>query len=475
MVNYNWFTANGFTYRGVTVTFVRETEAKEGAPENPFFKSGDIVVKIQGGSAPGTKEIGRGNWASALAGCGLGNVPDNIKTLFGIPKESLILGPAVLAPIDFRFADIDGDGKTDGVTLPFLAAGIAVELGLGDGGGGERTDFATGPDPTKMDLADLNGDQILDAVVLNTGDFGQSNSSVAVLLGTGDGGFQPATLHGVGRQARVFLGDLNGDQRPDVAIGRVGADGAEGSLEVLYGDGAGGFAEPVSYPVGAAPDSIVCADFNGDLAVDVAVANRESGTVSILTANGSGGLNAARHIPVGGLPQYLGAVHLDQDSRADLVVLHANTATLSVWRGEADGALGFIGRYMTGNGIGSFEILEYEDDPTAILAPDSTGLRFFYYPVDRETGELLGPPADLVGEGDRDVVLGDFNRDGITDIAVAAGGGRVQTLLGEGDGDFGAPADAPLPNSQELRGRGLVNVVVTVAGMVSNLSHIRIQ
>ena len=447
VVNYDWFTAKGFTYHGVTITQIGETDGSEDKDKvtNPFFKPGKIVVKIQGGSAPGTKEIDRGTWVSAIGACQRTDVPDSIKNLFGIPKAELALGSAVLAPVDFGFADLDGDGISDGVTLPARATGIAVELGLGDGGFGERVDYPTGPDPTKLDLADLNGDQELDVIVVNTGDFGQNNGGIAVLLGNGDGTFQSATPYAVGGQVwSLFVDDFNADQHIDVALGRSDPNGLEGSLEVLYGDGSGGLGAPVVYPVGVDPFSIVCADFNGDGFADLAVANRQSGTISVFSGNASGSLDDPRHVPVGGRPEYLGAAHLDADGRADLVILHSLTATLSAWRGRADGSLSFSGRYLAGTGAGSFEILESNDDLPAVLAPDSTGLRFHYFLVDRENGRLVGPPAYLVGEGARDVALGDFNGDQTVDLAVASGGGGVETLLGLGDGDFDEPTAVPV-------------------------------
>jgi len=448
VINYDWFTQKGFTYHGVTVEKIGEKPPKPGEQQNSFFKPGSIVVKVSGGSSPGTMTVDRGTWASALSGCALLNVPKGIKALFGIPDAVVATGSAVLAPIDFRFADVNDDGITDGVTLPANTGGVSVELGLGDGGFGPRVDYPTGSFPAKLDLADLNGDGSLDILVLNTGDRNQDNSSVSVLLGSGDGTFAAPTQHAVGGQARgLFVGDFNQDERMDFAVGRSNSNGGAGTLEVLYGDGAGGFAAPDVYPAGTNPWSIVCADFNGDERPDLAVANRDSGTVSLFLGNAGGAFDPARDIDVGGAPDYLGAVHLDADGRADLMVLHSVSATLSAWRGQADGSLAHVGRYLTGTGAGSFQILEYKDDPTAILAPDSTGLRFHYFPVDRETADLTGPPAYLVGEEARALTLDDFNGDGLLDAAVASAGGAVRTLLGLGDGGFEDPVLAPVDDA----------------------------
>jgi len=106
----------------------------------------------------------------------------------------------------------------------------------------------------------------------------QSNS-VGVLLGNGDGTFQPAVNFGVGSSpASVAVGDFNGDGKADLAVANYGSN----NVSVLLGKGDGTFQPAVNLSVGLNPLSVAVGDFNGDGRTDLAVANSLSNSVSVL-------------------------------------------------------------------------------------------------------------------------------------------------------------------------------------------------
>ncbi|HLM54805.1 MAG TPA: VCBS repeat-containing protein, partial [Pyrinomonadaceae bacterium] len=78
--------------------------------------------------------------------------------------------------------------------------------------------------------------------------------------------------------------DLNGDGRPDL----VATDVLNNSVAVFLNDGAGWFASPARYLVGAAPSAVAVADFNGDTRPDLAVSSSGSAEVSVLLGTGGG-------------------------------------------------------------------------------------------------------------------------------------------------------------------------------------------
>src|SRR5205823_14177241 len=84
--------------------------------------------------------------------------------------------------------------------------------------------FATGPNPTSVAIADLNGDGRPDLVVTNGGQYSVVRGhSVSVLFGNGDGTFGSRSDLDVGELPQsVVVADLNGDGRPDLAVGNAG-------------------------------------------------------------------------------------------------------------------------------------------------------------------------------------------------------------------------------------------------------------
>jgi hypothetical protein len=89
----------------------------------------------------------------------------------------------------------------------------------------------------------------------------------------------------VGNQAQgVAVGDFNGDGKPDLAVASYVT-----GVGILLGNGDGTFQPAVIYTAGANPGSVAVGDFNNDGKPDLAVGN-ENGVVSVLLGNGDGRL-----------------------------------------------------------------------------------------------------------------------------------------------------------------------------------------
>jgi hypothetical protein len=128
---------------------------------------------------------------------------------------------------------------------------------------------------------DVNGDGRLDLVVgvgSNSSSPNSLTNYVSVLLGNGDGTFQPAQNFAAGLDpARVTVADFNGDGTLDVAV----TGPFVSAVTVIYGDGDGTFGSPVAYPVVPGTDlALAAGDFNRDGHMDLAVAT--FGGVSVL-------------------------------------------------------------------------------------------------------------------------------------------------------------------------------------------------
>ena len=222
-------------------------------------------------------------------------------------------------------------------------------LGVGNGTFLQRptitlTADTLGVDGTDIDTGDLNGDTIQDLVVA----IPTNGSRTAVLLGNGDGTFQPARII-TEPNLRVpqfqVIGDFNRDNRQDLAI--TLANGSQGLMEIRNGNGDGTFGAPVLYAVPPPLSSlgggtIVTGDFNGDGRPDVGlpITGATPGLAVLLNSTGSvavqpalGTLTATPSTVAGGGSTQL-QINLSQgvapSGGLTFSVSSSNTAALSV-------------------------------------------------------------------------------------------------------------------------------------------------
>jgi hypothetical protein len=127
-------------------------------------------------------------------------------------------------PFFLKVADLNGDGRLDIVTVHGSnKRQVSVFLGNGNGTFQAQTSYDVGPVPSTVAIADFNADGKLDLAVANAGTVVTVSDALSVLLGNGDGTFQPQipvvvrTEHEFG-PSFVATGDINGDARPDLAV-----------------------------------------------------------------------------------------------------------------------------------------------------------------------------------------------------------------------------------------------------------------
>src|SRR5262249_32965424 len=147
----------------------------------------------------------------------------------------------------------------------------------------------------------------------------------------------------------VAVGDFNGDGKLDVAISEVIVTASRDldQVDVLLGNGDGTFQAPrsITLPIGANPQGLAVADFNGACIPDLAIATRTG--VTVLLGNGDGTFGRGRDIPDANEPHALAVADLNGDGTTDLIVTHRfpDRDFLSVLLGRGDGTFQAAGDF----------------------------------------------------------------------------------------------------------------------------------
>ena len=341
------------------------------APAVPYLSGGNgpNAVAMADVNGDGKPDLIVANWCTD-SGCTASSVGVLLGNGDGTFQTAVPYGSGGLYADSVAVADL-GNGKLDIVvgncgfpkitTCDMASQGnVAVLLGNGDGTFQTAKTYSLGTNigAASLALADLTGNGKLDLIVAIGSTTG---SSVGVLLGNGDGTFQPVTTFSSGgfTALSVAVADVNGDNKPDLVVANWCTDNTcvASSVGVLFGNGDGTFQTAKTYDSGGfLANSVAIADVNGDGKPDVVVGNGNTSTtvpagdLGVLLGNGDGTFQTAVPYSRGGDGATSVAISdVNGDGKPDLVV--ANCATTAIGCSAKNGDLAVL----LGNGDGTFQ------------------------------------------------------------------------------------------------------------------------
>ncbi len=263
-------------------------------------------------------------------------------------------------------------------------------------------------------IGDFNHDGKLDIAVAATGNFvlddgNFSGFSLVVSFGDGKGNF-PTSGPALDTNTNfIAAGDFNGDGNADLAS----LDGS--TFEILIGIGDGTFASPVTYSVGANPVFVLQRDVNGDGKKDVIVVNQGSNDVSVLLGNGDGTFQPQKTFAAGTAPASVVAGDFNRDGKVDIAV--ASSAGVSVLLGNGNGTFQTQKTYPATGPLTSLAVASVGGDGIGdIIGINSATARFVLLPG-VGNGTFIAPVFYPLDRNPWQMVAGDFNHDGATDLA----------------------------------------------------------
>lgn len=397
--------------------------------------------------------------------------------------------------------DLNGDGKLDLVSAGGSANTLLFYAGNGNGTFATPVSFTTTGYIQSMAIADMNGDSKLDLVM------GTGGTGVYYLPGNGDGTFlAPVVVAATGTANYVAVGDFNEDGALDVVFPNTEAstistylaqpDGTyllsstnlagynpwemvvtdvdlDGHLDiatgagdpsaltrgyigdstiVLFGKGDGTYDGMPTVGLPTVATTLVSADYNGDGIVDLVVGGRSGASLILGSSTGTPTkMNTIPLPPSGGKPPSISAAQAQDfnlDGKQDLALLANNGTTVIFLLGKGDGTFQEPITNGTPAPVTAVAVGDFNGDGTLDLAgvtqsTSSTSSMMIFLGA----GGFYFPAGSIpVGAQVTQLAVGDFNKDGKTDILAldggvyGAGSGGLELIAGNGNGSFQAPA-----------------------------------
>ena len=326
-------------------------------------------------------------------------------------------------PTIITASDVDNDNQTDIIIAHAGWNYIDVFFGEGNGTFDPMNTYLIRLNffATRIAVGDVNNDDIIDIVSVSS-----SGNSINILIGDGDGGFILTNSYSTGFSSRpeaVSLGDLNNDSHIDIVVANFGTD----NVGIFLGYGNGSFTSQITYTTcyQCWPSWVTLADFNMDNISDIAATTYNGEYVIIYLGYGNGSF--ADGVPYstgsGSSPTYLTVADFNNDNMLDIIVANNAIDSIVVLFGLGNGFFLLGTACSTGKGsapqalaFGDFNGDKQLD--VVVVNAQSNNIQIILG-HDREL--FAGMKKYTTGDGSqtRSIAVADFNNDGWSDVVVA--------------------------------------------------------
>jgi Ca2+-binding RTX toxin-like protein len=246
----------------------------------------------------------------------------------GLSFADAVAYPVGRSPDSVASADFNGDGKADIVTADENGK-ITILLGNGDGTFAKAKSYSDGltNGPTTLTVADFNNDHSPDLLITN------GTPEVSLMLSNRDGTFQaPQIMTLASNVVAALSADFNNDGIPDLVLAETGGnEESQVSVNLLIGVGNGTFHEPIRVFTATSQSGleIAAAQFTSDGNQDLAISTGQSGVVQVLLGEGNGNFELPAAVSISGVGYSLSTADFSGDGRDDLLVSYSKSGVVT--------------------------------------------------------------------------------------------------------------------------------------------------